>query len=155
MEEYVGDLGSIFIPIVDDDDALKLIVLSILIWTAPKANCWILETVVFCIGSVGTTSERTQLSGSEIWFQNRYLVPLNPFAKKVTKRVETAEYQWKNWNWRSEGDLILNGAYFTPSGAGASTSYTSASSLGAKSSSMVASMTSGAGVLNCCRGRTC
>ena len=42
---------------------------------------------------------------------------------------------------------MLNGAYFTPSGAGASASYARASSLGAKSSSMVASMTSGAGVL--------
>ena len=44
---------------------------------------------------------------------------------------------------------MLNGAYFTPSGAGASASYARASSLGAKSSSIVASMTSGAGVLNC------
>lgn len=74
---------------------------------------------------------------------------------QVTKRVETAETQWKGWNWRSEGDLMLNGAYFTPSGAGASASYARASSLGAKSSSMVASITSGAGVLGCRRGRAC
>ncbi|KAL0322646.1 UNVERIFIED_CONTAM: putative pectate lyase 8 [Sesamum angustifolium] len=44
---------------------------------------------------------------------NRYLAPVNPFAKEVTKRVDTAEGQWKSWNWRSEGDLMLNGAYFT------------------------------------------
>ncbi|KAK4478257.1 hypothetical protein RD792_017543 [Penstemon davidsonii] len=86
---------------------------------------------------------------------NRYLAPVNPFAKEVTKRVETAESQWQGWNWRSEGDLMLNGAYFTPSGAGASASYARASSLGAKSSSMVGTITSGAGVLGCRRGRQC
>lgn len=75
--------------------------------------------------------------------------------KQVTKRVDTAAGQWKGWNWRSEGDMMLNGAYFTPSGAGAAASYARASSLGAKSSSMVASMTSGAGVLTCRRRTTC
>ncbi|KAK3143147.1 hypothetical protein QOZ80_4BG0359020 [Eleusine coracana subsp. coracana] len=86
---------------------------------------------------------------------NRYLAPTNPFAKEVTKRVETASTVWKSWNWRSEGDLLLNGAYFTPSGAGASASYSRASSLGAKSSSMVASITSDAGALSCRKGRSC
>ncbi|KAG6423018.1 hypothetical protein SASPL_113401 [Salvia splendens] len=86
---------------------------------------------------------------------NRYLAPVNPFAKEVTKRVDTAAGKWKSWNWRSEGDLMLNGAYFTPSGAGASASYARASSLGAKSSSMVGSITSGAGALGCRRGRQC
>lgn len=50
---------------------------------------------------------------------------------------------------------MLNGAYFTPSGAGASASYARASSLGAKSSSMVGTITSGAGVLGCRRGHQC
>lgn len=87
---------------------------------------------------------------------NRYLAPFNPFAKEVTKRVDTDAGQWEGWNWRSEGDLLLNGAYFTPSGAGASASYARASSLGAKSSSsMVGTITSGAGVLGCRRGRQC
>ncbi|PWA48265.1 pectin lyase-like superfamily protein [Artemisia annua] len=75
--------------------------------------------------------------------------------EKVTKRVDTDASQWHGWNWRSEGDLLLNGAYFTPSGAGASTSYARASSLGAKSSSLVGTITSGAGVLGCRRGRQC
>ncbi|CAO2831931.1 unnamed protein product [Amaranthus hypochondriacus] len=86
---------------------------------------------------------------------NRYAAPANPFAKEVTKRVETAENKWKGWNWRSEGDLLLNGAYFTPSGTGASASYARASSLGAKSSSMVGAITSNAGPLSCRRGRQC
>ncbi|XP_030532627.2 probable pectate lyase 8 [Rhodamnia argentea] len=86
---------------------------------------------------------------------NRYLAPLNPFAKEVTKRVDTSTSQWKSWNWRSEGDLLLNGAFFTPSGAGAGVSYARASSLGAKSSSLVGTLTSNAGVLVCRRGRAC
>ncbi|KAG4921807.1 hypothetical protein AAZX31_18G159100 [Glycine max] len=86
---------------------------------------------------------------------NRYLAPLNPFAKEVTKRVDTGSSVWKSWNWRSEGDLLLNGAFFTSSGAGAAASYARASSLGAKSSSLVGTITSGAGVLNCRRGAMC
>ncbi|KAM7501553.1 hypothetical protein LguiB_000457 [Lonicera macranthoides] len=86
---------------------------------------------------------------------NRYLAPANPFAKEVTKRVTPSTGKWEKWNWRSEGDLMLNGAYFTPSGAGASASYARASSLGAKSSSQVATLTSGAGVLSCRRGKQC
>ncbi|KAI5315581.1 hypothetical protein L3X38_044757 [Prunus dulcis] len=84
---------------------------------------------------------------------NRYLAPNNAFAKEVTHRVETNN--WKHWNWRSEGDLLLNGAYFIASGAGAAGSYARASSLGAKSSSMVGTITAGAGVLNCRRGYQC
>ena len=62
---------------------------------------------------------------------NRYLAPMNPFAKEVTKRVNTGGRVWRGWNWRSEGDLLLNGAYFVRSGAGAAASYARASSLGA------------------------
>ncbi|KAG6484915.1 probable pectate lyase 8 [Zingiber officinale] len=86
---------------------------------------------------------------------NRYLAPSNPFAKEVTKRVDTDESTWKDWNWRSEGDLLLNGAFFTPSGAGASVSYSRASSLGARSSSLVGTLTSNAGVLACQEGTQC
>lgn len=110
---------------------------------------------------------------------NRYLAPQDPFAKEVTKstlsetfwsptlskyyiehaqvtkRVNTDRGTWGGWNWRSEGDLMLNGAYFTPSGAGASSSYSRASSLSAKPSSLVGTLTSSAGVLPCRRGRTC
>lgn len=74
---------------------------------------------------------------------------------QVTKHEDAPQSEWKNWNWRSEGDLMLNGAFFTPSGAGASSSYAKASSLGAKPSSLVGSITGGAGVLNCRRGSRC
>ncbi|CAH8251166.1 unnamed protein product [Arabidopsis lyrata] len=86
---------------------------------------------------------------------NRYAAPKNPFAKEVTKRVDTPASHWKGWNWRSEGDLLQNGAYFTSSGAAASGSYARASSLSAKSSSLVGHITSDAGALPCRRGRQC
>ncbi|KAL9262594.1 putative pectate lyase 15 [Drosera capensis] len=86
---------------------------------------------------------------------NRFTAPYNPFAKEVTKRVDTGSWEWKGWNWRSEGDLLLNGAFFTPSGAGAWRSYARASSLAAKPSSLVALLTSSAGSLSCRPGRQC
>ncbi|CAF2035922.1 BnaA09g03190D [Brassica napus] len=86
---------------------------------------------------------------------NRYLAPSNRFAKEVTKRDYAGEWQWKHWNWRSEGDLFLNGAFFTRSGSGLGASYARASSLAAKSSSLVGVITSNAGALNCRFGRRC
>lgn len=73
----------------------------------------------------------------------------------MTKREDTAVSEWKHWNWRSEGDLMLNGAFFTPSGAGASKSYARASSLSARPSSIVGMVTANAGVLGCKRGSRC
>ncbi|KAM7265603.1 hypothetical protein ACFE04_003286 [Oxalis oulophora] len=86
---------------------------------------------------------------------NRFLAPSNRFTKEVTKRIDTYGGAWKNWNWRSEGDLMLNGAFFTQSGVRAGASYARASSLGAKSSSMVGTLTAAAGALNCRRGAKC
>lgn len=108
------------------------------------------------------TTSQPSLNCSSFMFIVKYaqllcwLLMMHYFCfKQVTKRVDTAAGQWKSWNWRSEGDLLLNGAYFTPSGAGASASYARASSLGAKSSSMVGSMTANAGALGCRRGQQC
>lgn len=84
---------------------------------------------------------------------NRYNAPNNFFCKEVTKRV-TSE-NWKSWNWRSEGDMLLNGAFFTPSGSGAGASYARASSLAAKPASLVGTLTANAGVLGCRRGQQC
>ncbi|CAN1312822.1 Probable pectate lyase 5, partial [Linum perenne] len=86
---------------------------------------------------------------------NRFLASDRRFNKEVTKHEIAPESEWKKWNWRSQGDLFLNGAFFTKTGAGASSSYARASSLGAKPSSVVASITAGAGTLPCKRGRRC
>ncbi|XP_073269418.1 probable pectate lyase 8 isoform X1 [Primulina huaijiensis] len=86
---------------------------------------------------------------------NRFHAPSNPFAKEVTKRVVNSRNRgWKQWNWRSEGDLMMNGAYFVPSG-GTAANYARASSLAAKSSSIVAIITSEAGALPCRNGFHC
>lgn len=74
----------------------------------------------------------------------------------MTKHEHASESEWKQWNWRSEGDLMLNGAYFRQSGAGAaSNSFARASSLNARPSSHVASITSDAGAINCKKGIPC
>ncbi|CAN1291453.1 Probable pectate lyase 22, partial [Linum perenne] len=87
---------------------------------------------------------------------NRFLAPDIRFSKEVTKHEDAPESEWKNWNWRSEGDLMMNGAFFTASGAGASSSsYAKASSLGARPSSLVGTITVASGALNCRRGSPC
>ncbi|CAI0425973.1 unnamed protein product [Linum tenue] len=73
----------------------------------------------------------------------------------VTRRAGAPEGEWKKWNWRSQGDMFLNGAFFRISGSRAASSYVKATSMAAKSSSMVASMTAGAGALVCRRGLAC
>ncbi|XP_008456459.2 pectate lyase-like [Cucumis melo] len=47
---------------------------------------------------------------------NRFIAPPNPNAKQVTKREYAMEDEWKHWSWRSEGDELMNGAVFIPSG---------------------------------------
>ncbi|XP_027167624.1 probable pectate lyase 18 [Coffea eugenioides] len=86
---------------------------------------------------------------------NRFLAPDDRFNKEVTKYEDAPESEWKSWNWRSEGDLMLNGAFFTQAGASASSSYARASSLSARPSTLVSALTSGAGVLGCRKGSSC
>ncbi|KAF2570510.1 hypothetical protein F2Q70_00004947 [Brassica cretica] len=45
---------------------------------------------------------------------NRFLAPNDHVFKEVTKYEDAPQSKWLNWNWRSEGDLFLNGAFFTP-----------------------------------------
>ncbi|KAL0721307.1 hypothetical protein Bca4012_035906 [Brassica carinata] len=88
---------------------------------------------------------------------NRFLAPDDSFSKEVTKHEDAPESEWSHWNWRSEGDLMLNGAFFTLSGAGPtkSSSYSRASSLAARPSSNVGEITLSSGALSCKRGSHC
>jgi pectate lyase len=61
--------------------------------------------------------------------------------------VDTEEGQWDGWNWRSEGDMMVNGAFFVPSGEGLEAIYDKASSVDPKSAALVDQLTMGAGVL--------
>ncbi|KAJ4978815.1 hypothetical protein NE237_009595 [Protea cynaroides] len=78
---------------------------------------------------------------------NRYTAPLDPNAKEVTKRVDTNEKDWVDWNWRTEGDEMVNGAFFVASGAGAGAKYTQEASVEPKSASLIDQLTMNAGVL--------
>ncbi|GLJ17476.1 hypothetical protein SUGI_0304230 [Cryptomeria japonica] len=81
---------------------------------------------------------------------NRFLAPDYRFHKEVTKHQDSTE-----GNWRSVGDLMLNGAFFTASGAKESSSYAKASSMAARPSSIVGSITASSGVLTCRKGSSC
>ncbi|MFS8012419.1 putative pectate lyase [Helianthus anomalus] len=77
---------------------------------------------------------------------NRYIAPTNADSKEVTKRVDTDEGNWSGWNWRTDGDIMVNGAFFVPSGDGLSATYAKASSYEPKSAALVTQLTKYAGV---------
>lgn len=66
---------------------------------------------------------------------------------QVTKRVDTAEGSWKGWNWRSEGDVMVNGAFFVASGDGVEVKYEKAYSVEPKSAVLIEQLTMHAGTL--------
>ncbi|THF94177.1 hypothetical protein TEA_004440 [Camellia sinensis var. sinensis] len=77
---------------------------------------------------------------------NRYTAPVDPDAKEVTKRVDTNEKDWTDWNWRTDGDIMVNGAFFVPSGQGLTAQYAKASSVEPKSAALITQLTSNSGV---------
>ncbi|KAL1295846.1 hypothetical protein HN51_056672 [Arachis hypogaea] len=77
---------------------------------------------------------------------NRYTAPADPNAKEVTKRVDTNEGEWSDWNWRTDGDIMVNGAFFVPSGGGMSAQYAEASSVQPKSAVQIDHLTMYSGV---------
>ncbi|CAL9767410.1 unnamed protein product [Musa acuminata subsp. burmannicoides] len=87
---------------------------------------------------------------------NRYIAPSNPFAKEVTKRDYATESVWKQWTWRSEGDLMLNGAFFVKSGGGGGLQkYDKTDIIKAKPGSFVTRLTRYSGALDCFPQRPC
>lgn len=78
---------------------------------------------------------------------NRYTAPYDRNAKEVTKRVETSESEWRGWNWRSEGDILVNGAFFVTSGQGLEVKYEKAYSVEPKSAALIDQLTWHAGPL--------
>ncbi|KAL3821124.1 hypothetical protein ACJIZ3_007029 [Penstemon smallii] len=87
---------------------------------------------------------------------NIFIASDDDSTKEVTKRETIpGDDEWKNWNWRSDGDLLMNGARFTTSGNEASGSYTKASSMVARPASLLANIIPSAGVLNCKIGELC
>ncbi|WZZ08216.1 hypothetical protein YC2023_094137 [Brassica napus] len=104
-----------------------------------------------CMPLVGVQSQPSTVKETDMLLLSivsprRFNFFKNPLFFAETE-VGTDASDWKKWNWRSEGDLLLNGAFFRASGAGTSASYGRASSLAAKPSSMVRTITSTAGAL--------
>lgn len=64
----------------------------------------------------------------------------------MTKRVDTNEGEWNDWNWRTDGDEMVNGAFFVPSGGGLSAQYAEATSVQAKSAGQIDQLTMYSGV---------
>ncbi|KAG2402996.1 pectate lyase [Vigna angularis] len=82
---------------------------------------------------------------------NRYTAPEDPYAKQITKRLDAGEGEWSGWNWRSEGDVMLNGAFFVASGGEAGTDYQNAYSVEPKNVDRISLLTMSAGVLGVAR----
>ncbi|CAO2823954.1 unnamed protein product [Amaranthus hypochondriacus] len=78
---------------------------------------------------------------------NRYIAPSNPNAKEVTRRLDAGGEEWGSWNWRTEGDLMVNGAFFVPSGDGVNPQYSLASSMDPKPAVFIDQLTLNAGIL--------
>lgn len=85
---------------------------------------------------------------------NRFIAPSNPDAKEVTKREYTDESVWRNWQWTTEKDEMVNGAVFVPSGKPLSPDQTK-NLVPPRDGSEVRDLTRDAGALNCIEGRPC
>ncbi|KAG0455941.1 hypothetical protein HPP92_023729 [Vanilla planifolia] len=86
---------------------------------------------------------------------NRYIAPPNLAAKEVTKRDYAPESVWRSWTWRSEGDLLMNGAFFVESGPAFVRKYTKHEMIKAKPGTFVRRLTRFSGSLNCKVGKPC
>ncbi|KAK4780900.1 hypothetical protein SAY87_017006 [Trapa incisa] len=73
---------------------------------------------------------------------------------EVTKRDYTPESVWKSWNWRSDGDLLLNGAFFVQSGS-PYTRMNKKDVIKAKPGSFVPRLTRFSGAVDCVRNKPC
>ncbi|CAN1322313.1 Probable pectate lyase 7 [Linum perenne] len=81
---------------------------------------------------------------------NRFIAPPEKELKQVTKRDYAAESEWRNWIWRSENDVFMNGAYFVESGQpNLKTRPSKTYMLEPQPGSMATKMTRYAGALDC------
>lgn len=87
---------------------------------------------------------------------NRYIAPPDRNAKEVTKRDYAEESVWKQWTWRSEGDLMMNGAFFVQAGdPSKNRGFSKKEMISAKPGSFVTRLTRFAGALDCYDKKAC
>ncbi|KAI5395704.1 hypothetical protein KIW84_062038 [Lathyrus oleraceus] len=90
--------------------------------------------------------------GPTIYSQgNRYTAPEDVDAKQVTKRLDSGEGEWTTWNWKSEGDFMVNGAFFVDSGSESEGNFQKAYSIDPKTVDRISVLTMSAGVLGVAR----
>ncbi|KAI3452812.1 hypothetical protein Pfo_009475 [Paulownia fortunei] len=89
---------------------------------------------------------------------NRFRASNYRYIKEVTKRDYATKSEWMNWQWRSEGDLFMNGAFFTESGPAirhTKNPLTGQNLIKFKPGSFVGRLTRSSGALRCRAGRLC
>ncbi|KAF8399421.1 hypothetical protein HHK36_015286 [Tetracentron sinense] len=87
---------------------------------------------------------------------NRFIAPSTLAAKEVTKRDYATEDVWKQWTWRSQGDLMMNGAFFVESGnRSKKRSFSKKDMISAKPGTFVTRLTRFAGALSCRLNKAC
>ncbi|RZC64244.1 hypothetical protein C5167_007932 [Papaver somniferum] len=87
---------------------------------------------------------------------NRFIAPPDTNAKEVTHRVFATEDVWKQWTWRSQNDLMMNGAFFVESGdITPSLPYSKQDMISSKPGTFVTRLTRFAGAINCFVGKPC
>lgn len=72
----------------------------------------------------------------------------------MTKRDYASESEWRKWNWRSEEDLLMNGAFFVQSGRQIGKTHKK-EVIKAKPGKFVRRLTRFAGALNCVEHKLC
>ncbi|XP_073395839.1 probable pectate lyase 8 isoform X3 [Physcomitrium patens] len=90
--------------------------------------------------------------GPTIVSQGNVFTAPNGGNKEVSKRLQDGDDgSLSNWNWQSSGDVFLNGAFFTASGAplGSQVYSTALNDVTALPATMVATITADAGPLAC------
>ncbi|XP_073134831.1 pectate lyase-like isoform X2 [Henckelia pumila] len=89
---------------------------------------------------------------------NRFRASDGLYVKEVTKRDYAPKSEWMKWQWRSEGDLFTNGAFFTESGPPIKYTrnpLTQRNTINFRPGSFVGRLTRFAGALKCIPGRPC
>ncbi|XP_030447198.1 pectate lyase-like [Syzygium oleosum] len=101
--------------------------------------------------AIGGSSQPTIISQG-----NRFIAPPNLAAKEVTKRDYASPNEWRNWTWRSQGDLLMNGAFFVQSGKPLMKKpFGRLDMIKAKPGTFVTRLTRMSGALNCNPNRKC
>ncbi|KAK4804364.1 hypothetical protein SAY86_004181 [Trapa natans] len=100
--------------------------------------------------AIGGSSSPTILSQG-----NRFIAPHNTSAKEITHREKSTPAEWNKWTWKSQGDMMGNGAFFVESGPPIKKMPKKKYIIKAKPASTIVKLTRFAGVLKCRSNKKC